>query len=43
MHSDHMAQFGAKEIERHEFENLLSSAISDSLVFNYPAFLTDGV
>lgn len=43
MHSDHMAQFGAKEIERHEFENLLNSAINDSLVFNYPTFLTDGV
>ena len=42
MHSDHMAQFGAKEVERKEFEDLLSDAINPRLLFNYPTFLSDG-
>lgn len=42
MHSDHMAQFGAKEVERKEFEDLLSDAINLRLLFNYPTFLSDG-
>jgi leucyl/phenylalanyl-tRNA--protein transferase len=40
MHSDHMAQFGAQEIERAEFETLLSSAVNESLSISYPVFLT---
>ena len=42
MHSDHMAQFGAKEIERKEFEDLLNEAIHSPLTFNYPTLLSDG-
>jgi leucyl/phenylalanyl-tRNA--protein transferase len=41
MHSDHMAQFGACEIDRPEFESLLHHAVDQSLVINYPTFLTD--
>jgi leucyl/phenylalanyl-tRNA--protein transferase len=40
MHSDHMAQFGASEIERAEFEELLSCATREPLIINYPTFLT---
>ena len=40
MHSDHMAQFGAQEIERAEFEELLSDAVNQPLNISYPAFLT---
>jgi len=41
MHSDHMAQFGASEIDRIEFETLLHDAVDQPLVINYPTFLTD--
>jgi leucyl/phenylalanyl-tRNA--protein transferase len=41
MHSDHMAQFGACEIGRDEFENLLQDAVTQPLIINYPTFLTD--
>jgi leucyl/phenylalanyl-tRNA--protein transferase len=41
MHSDHMAQFGAAEIDRVEFETLLHDAVDQPLVINYPTFLTD--
>ena len=41
MHSDHMAQFGASEIDRPEFESLLHNAVDQPLVINYPTFLTD--
>jgi leucyl/phenylalanyl-tRNA--protein transferase len=40
MHSDHMAQFGAQEIARAEFESLLNDAIKQPLSISYPAFLT---
>jgi leucyl/phenylalanyl-tRNA--protein transferase len=40
MHSDHMAQFGAGEIERDEFEALLSKATDEPIKINYPTFLT---
>lgn len=40
MHSDHMAQFGADEIERDEFEALLSRATHEPLNIYYPTFLT---
>jgi len=40
MYSDHMAQFGADEIERDEFEALLSNATREPLNINYPTFLT---
>jgi leucyl/phenylalanyl-tRNA--protein transferase len=40
MHSDHMAQFGACEIGRAEFESLLNRATDDHFVINYPKFLT---
>ena len=41
MHSDHMAQFGAKEITRTEFETLLRDAVNQPLSINYPTFLTN--
>jgi leucyl/phenylalanyl-tRNA--protein transferase len=41
MHSDHMAQFGASEIERAEFEELLDYASNEILNINYPTFLTE--
>jgi leucyl/phenylalanyl-tRNA--protein transferase len=41
MHSDHMAQFGAREIDRPEFESLLHDAVDQSLVIDYPTFLID--
>lgn len=41
MHSDHMAQFGAHEIDRREFESLLHAAVDQPLIVNYPTFLTD--
>ena len=40
MHSDHMAQFGACEIGRAEFESLLHRATDDHFVIYYPKFLT---
>lgn len=40
MHSDHMAQFGACEIGRAEFESLLNRATDDHFVIYYPKFLT---
>lgn len=41
MHSDHMAQFGAAEIDRSEFEKLLRRATNDPFKVNYPTFLTE--
>jgi leucyl/phenylalanyl-tRNA--protein transferase len=41
MHSDHMAQFGASEIDRDEFEALLHAAVEQPLIINYPTFLTN--
>jgi leucyl/phenylalanyl-tRNA--protein transferase len=40
MHSDHMAQFGAVEVERKEFEHLLVSALSEPTQTHLPVFLT---
>ena len=40
MHSDHMAQFGAEEIERKEFEILLADALSKPISIQLPVFLT---
>jgi leucyl/phenylalanyl-tRNA--protein transferase len=40
MHSDHMAQFGAAEIERNIFENLLKNALAEHTKIKLPAFLT---
>lgn len=39
MHSDHMAQFGAQEIDRSEFEARLALAIQTPLAIQYPVFL----
>ncbi len=40
MHSEHMAQFGASEISRNEFESLLKAAVTEPLIIHYPKFLT---
>lgn len=40
MHSDHMAQFGAREIAREEFEDLLKNTLLDSAKIKLPTFLT---
>lgn len=40
MHSDHMAQFGAEEVERDEFEKLLADALSEPVQVHLPVFLT---
>lgn len=40
MHSDHMAQFGAAEVEREEFEEILTNALSQSAQIHLPVFLT---
>ena len=40
MHSDHMAQFGAAEIDRKEFESLLADALSEPAKVHLPVFLT---
>lgn len=40
MHSDHMAQFGARELARPDFESILHEAISEPLHVDYPVFLT---
>jgi leucyl/phenylalanyl-tRNA--protein transferase len=40
MHSDHMAQFGAEEVTREEFEALLADALSKPTQIHLPAFLT---
>lgn len=40
MHSDHMAQFGAAEIQREEFEALLTDALSAPTQIQLPVFLT---
>ena len=42
MHSDHMAQFGAAEVEREEFETLLATALAEPLNIQLPVFLTSG-
>lgn len=39
MHSDHMAQFGAAEVEREEFERLLNNALNESTQIQLPTFL----
>ncbi len=40
MYSDHMAQFGALEVSRNEFESKLKSAVKDPLPLQFPTFLT---
>jgi leucyl/phenylalanyl-tRNA--protein transferase len=40
MHSDHMAQFGAAEVKREEFEELLADALSKPAKIHLPVFLT---
>lgn len=40
MHSDHMAQFGAREIAREEFEDLLKNTLLDPAKIKLPTFLT---
>ena len=40
MHSDHMAQFGANEVERDEFESLLASALGQPFKIQLPVMLT---
>jgi leucyl/phenylalanyl-tRNA--protein transferase len=40
MHSEHMAQFGAAEISRIEFETLLAKLINQPHTIHYPKFLT---
>ena len=40
MHSDHMAQFGANEVERDEFESLLASALAQPFKIQSPVMLT---
>lgn len=39
MHSDHMAQFGAAEVEREEFELQLEKALATFTKINLPTFL----
>ena len=39
-HSDHMAQFGAREIAREEFEDLLKNTLLDPAKIKLPTFLT---
>lgn len=41
MYSDHMAQFGAAEVERSEFELLLNQAVNQPLTLNLPTFLNN--
>lgn len=40
MHSEHMAQFGAAEVNRDEFESLLTAALNQPLRINLPVMLT---
>lgn len=40
MHSDHMAQFGASEVTRDEFESLLVSALDKPFKIHIPVMLT---
>ncbi len=40
MHSDHMAQFGAREIAREEFEDLLKNTLLDPAKIKLPTLLT---
>ena len=39
MHSDHMAQFGASEVDREEFESLLTDALAQQNQTQLPTFL----
>ncbi len=39
MHSDHMAQFGAAEVEREEFELELENALASYIKITPPTFI----